>query len=112
MQPLWKPVWRFLKKLKIELPRKGESVSRSVVPMWSIACKAPLSMEFSRQEYWTEQSFPSLGDLPNPGIEPRSCALQVDLLPFESPGKPIGGNVNWYSHCGKQYGGFSKKKRK
>ena len=77
--------------------------------MWSIACKAPLSMEFSRQEYWTEQSFPSLGDLPNPGIEPRSCALQVDLLPFESPGKPIGGNVNWYSHCGKQYGGFSKK---
>ena len=46
---------------------------------WTVAHQAPLSMEFSRQEYWSRQLIPSLGDLPNPGIEPRSpgkpCAL-------------------------------------
>ena len=41
------------------------------------------SMEFSRPEYWSGQLFPSLEDLPNPGIEPRSLALQVDSLPAE-----------------------------
>ena len=45
------------------------------------------SMEFSRPEYWSGQLFPSLEDLPNPGIEPRSLALQVDSLPAELPGK-------------------------
>ena len=45
------------------------------------------SMEFSRPEYWSEKPFPSPGDLPNPGIEPRSPALQVDSLPAEPPGK-------------------------
>ena len=45
------------------------------------------SMEFSRPEYWSGQPFPSPGDLPNPGIEPRS-ALQADSLPAEPPGKP------------------------
>ena len=45
-------------------------------------------MEFSRPEYWSGQPFPSTGDLPNPGIEPRSPALQADSLPAESPGKP------------------------
>ena len=45
-------------------------------------------MEFSRPEYWSGLPFPSPGDLPNPGIEPRSPALQVDSLPAESPGKP------------------------
>ena len=44
-------------------------------------------MEFSRQEYWCGQPFPSLGDLPEPGIEPGSPALQVDSLPSEPPGK-------------------------
>ena len=39
---------------------------------WTVAHQAPLSMEFSRQEYWSRQLIPSLGDLPNPGIEPRS----------------------------------------
>ena len=48
---------------------------------------APLSMEFSRQEYWNVQTFPSPGDLPAPGIEPRSPTLQVDSLPSEPPGK-------------------------
>ena len=49
---------------------------------------ASASMEFSRQEYWSGLSFPFPGDLPNPGIEPRSLALQADALPFEPPGKP------------------------
>ena len=45
-------------------------------------------MEFTRPEYWSEQSFPSLGDLPNPGIESRSPTLQVDSLPTEPARKP------------------------
>ena len=45
-------------------------------------------MEFSRPDYWSGWPFPSPGDLPNPGIEPRSSALQVDSLPAEPQGKP------------------------
>ena len=48
----------------------------------------PLSMGFSRQEYWSGLPLPSPGDLPNPGIEPRSPALQADSLPTELQGKP------------------------
>ena len=51
-------------------------------------CRAPLSMGFSRQEYWSGSPFPSLGDLPNPGIEPRSPELQADSLITELQGKP------------------------
>ena len=47
------------------------------------AHQAPLSVEFSRQEYWSGLPFPSPGDLPDPGIEPKSPALQVDSLPSE-----------------------------
>ena len=50
-----------------------------------IACQAPLSMEFSRQEYWSGLPFPSPGDLPDTGIEPRSPTLQADS--FEPAGK-------------------------
>ena len=50
--------------------------------------QALLSMGFSRQEYWSGLPFPSPGDLPDPGIEPRSPALQVDSLPSEPPGRP------------------------
>ena len=46
------------------------------------------SMRFSRPEYWSRQPFPSAGDVPNPEIEPRSPALQVDTLPTELSGKP------------------------
>ena len=53
---------------------------------WSV--KAPLSMGFSQQEYWSGSPFPSPGDLPNPGIEPGSPALQADALSSEPPGKP------------------------
>ena len=49
---------------------------------------AQLSMEFSRQEHWCELLFPSLEDLPDPGIEPGSPALQADSLQSEPPGKP------------------------
>ena len=45
-------------------------------------------MAFSRQEYWTGLTFPSLEDLPHPGIKPRSPELQADSLPTELPGKP------------------------
>ena len=50
--------------------------------------QAPLSMEFSRQEYWSGLPFPSPGDLPNPGIELKSPELQADSLPSEPPGRP------------------------
>ena len=56
---------------------------------WTAAHQAPLSMRFSRQGYWSRLPFPSPGDLPNPGIEPGSPALQVDSLPTELQGKPI-----------------------
>ena len=46
-------------------------------------------MGFSRQEYWSRLPFPSLGDIPDPGIKPGSLALQADSLLFEPPGKPI-----------------------
>ena len=45
-------------------------------------------MEFPRPEYWTGLPFPSPGDLPNPGLKPRSSALQEESLPAETPGKP------------------------
>ena len=68
----------------------------SCVPVFvtprTIACQAPPSMGFSRQEYWSGLPFPSPGDLPNPGIEPRSPALQADSLPSEPPGKSY---VKW-----------------
>ena len=50
---------------------------------WTAPCQAPPSMGFSRQEYWSGLPFPPPGDLPNPGIEPRSPALQADTLPSE-----------------------------
>ena len=55
---------------------------------WTVVHKAPLSMGFSRQEHWSGLAFPSPGDLPNPGIEPGSPALQADALSSEPPGKP------------------------
>ena len=54
-------------------------VSNSVIP-WNIAYQAPLSMEVSRQEYWSGVALPSPWDLPNPQIEPKSPALQMDSL--------------------------------
>ena len=55
------------------------------------AYQAPLSMGFSRQEYWNGLPFPSPGYLPDPGIKPGSSTLQADALPSEPPGKPVFG---------------------
>ena len=54
-------------------------------------------MEFLRQEYWSGWLFPSPGDLPDPGIEPRSPALQAASLPSDPPGKPVLSKVTSYS---------------
>ena len=63
---------------------------------WTVAYQAPPSMGFSRQEYWSGLPFPSPGNLPNPGIEPRSPAFQADALTSEPPGKPKSrGNWGW-----------------
>ena len=64
----------------------GGSVTKSCPTLgtsWTVACQAPLSMGFSRQEYWSGLPFPSPGDLPSPGIKPGSPALQADSLPTE-----------------------------
>ena len=53
----------------------------------TVACQVPLSMGFSRQEYWSGLSFPSPGDLPDPGVESGFPALQADFSPTELPGK-------------------------
>ena len=66
---------------------KSLSRARLFATPWTVAYLAPLSMGFSRQEYWSGLSFPSPGDLPHPGIEPRSPALQADALTSEPPGK-------------------------
>ena len=61
----------------------------TLVTPWTVAHQAPLSMRFSRREYWSGWPFPSPGDLPNPGIELGSPALQADSLPAELQGKPV-----------------------
>ena len=61
---------------------------RLFVTRWTVARQAPPTMGFSRQEYWSGLPFPSPGDLPDPGIEPGSPALEADALTFEPPGKP------------------------
>ena len=65
----------------------SQSCSTLVTP-WAVARQAPLSMEFSRQEYWSGLSFPSPEDLHDTRIEPWSPALQADSLLSASPGKP------------------------
>ena len=77
-----------LSKSLIQFSVKGRGCERLFVTPWTVTHQAPLSMGFSRQEYWSRLPFPSPGDLPKPGIEPRSPALQVDVLTSEPPGKP------------------------
>ena len=67
---------------------KSLSRVRLFVTPWTGAYQAPPCMGFSRQEYWSGLSFPSPGDLPDPGIEPGSPAFQVDTLTSEPLGKP------------------------
>ena len=69
---------------------KVKSLSRVglFVTLWTVAHQAPLSMGFSRQEYWDGLPFPSSGDLPDSGIKLQSLTLQADSLPSELPGNP------------------------
>ena len=60
---------------------------------WTVAWEASLSMKFPRQEYWSGLPFPPLGDLPNPGTEPASPALQADSSPLHHLGSP---QLLWY----------------
>ena len=69
---------------------KSLSRVRLLATPWTTANQAPPSMGFSRQEYWSGLPFPSPRDLPDPGIEPRSPALQTDALTSEPPGKQAG----------------------
>ena len=71
IQPVGRIVWKEVKSLS--------RVRLFAIP-WTIACQATPSMGFSRQDYWSGLSFPSPGDLPDPGIEPASPALQADSL--------------------------------
>ena len=64
-------------------------VCNSFKPPWqTVVRQSPLSMEFSKEEYWSELPFPSPGELPDPGIKSRSPALQGRFSPSEPPGKP------------------------
>ena len=75
---------------KVKKVKEVKSLSRVrlFATQWTIAYQAPPSMGFSRQEYWNGLPFPSPGDLHDPGVEPRSPALQADTLPSEPLGKP------------------------
>ena len=66
---------------------KSLSCVRLFATPWTVAYQAPLSMGFSRQEYWNGLPFLSSEDLSDPGIEPGSLTLQADALPSEPPGK-------------------------
>ena len=63
-------------------------MSDSFASPWTVAREAPLFLGFSRQEYWSELPFPFPGDLPDPGTEPESPALQADSLPLSHLGSP------------------------
>ena len=60
---------------------------------WTLACQAPLSKEFPRHDYWDGLPFPSLGDLPEPEMEPMSSALLGGFFTIEPPGNPL---FNYY----------------
>ena len=72
---------------KVKVKVKSLRCVRLFATPWTVAYQAPLSLGFSRQQYWSGLPFPSPGDLPNPGIKPRSPALQTDGLLSEPPGK-------------------------
>ena len=81
---------------------KSLSRVRLFVTPWTVAYQAPLSMGFSSQEYWSGLPFPSLGDLPNPGIEPRSPALLIDVwatreghYSYQKPGQAFQLMFSW-----------------
>ena len=76
------------KNAQVKVKVKSLSRVQLFVTPCTVAYQAPPSMELSRQACWNGLPFPSPGDLPDPGIEPGSPALQADALPSEPPGKP------------------------
>ena len=74
--------------ISLKVKVKAQSCPTLRVTLWTVACQAPPSMGFSRQEYWSGLPSPSPGDLSNPEIEPPSPTLQADALTSEPPGKP------------------------
>ena len=90
---LWTVACQSLSRVRLSVTPWTEacqSLSRVqlFVTPWTVAWQSPLSIRFSRQGYWSGLPFPFPGDLPDPGIEPGSPALQADSLPPEPPGKP------------------------
>ena len=89
---------------------KSVSCVQLLATLQTVAHQAPPSMGFSRQEYWSGLPFPSPGDLPDPGIEPSSPALQADSLLSEPPGNPSICIKNhkflWYLQFQSNYTGF------
>ena len=88
-QAMWQWLLDFLKYLYSSFGGGGlvaKSCPTLATP-WTVACQGPLSVGFSRQEYWSGLPFPPPGDLPDPEIEPRSPALQADSLSAELQGK-------------------------
>ena len=96
-----------ISKFSLKLKKVGKLKMKVLVAqlcstLWDpIDCShlGPLSMEFSRQEYWRGVPFPSPGEIPNPGINPRSPALQADSLPSEPPEKPKVGKITKLIRC-------------
>ena len=87
----WMLDWKLNSMLTCLIHTKSLSHSLSRVwlfaTLWTVAHQTPPSMGFSRLEYWNGLPFPSPGDLPDPGIKPRSPTLQADALTSEPPGK-------------------------
>ena len=90
LRNLFKVIQNMLNSYFYKVTRLGGGLVTKSCPTLGTCqgCQAPLSMGFSRQEYWNGLQFPSLGDLPNPGIKPGSPALQADSLLTELQRKP------------------------
>ena len=83
-------------------------MSTSFAAPWTVVCQALLSMGLLRQEYWSGLPFPSLGDLPDPGMEPASPALAGRFFTTEPPGNPQAQRAPLkYPHTGGQASGFT-----
>ena len=90
-------------KLRVKFWSQSESGERQLLSRvwllaspWTVVRQAPLSIGFSRQEYWSGLPFPSSGDLPDQGIEPQSPTLQADFLPSKLSGKSVEVQISSY----------------
>ena len=84
----WRQIMNLISSNLVKVKVKSLSHVQLFATPWTVAYQAPPSMGFSRQECWSGLPFLSPGDLPDPGIKPRSPTLQADALPSEPPGKP------------------------